>query len=58
VIRQYYAQRFRHLYPPKPVIKGSVVTYVADPRDKPIGNFSGYYPLHPGWSQPIPRDHS
>jgi hypothetical protein len=37
VIRQYYAQRFQHLYPPKPVIKGSAVTYVADPRDKPIG---------------------
>lgn len=37
MIHQYYAQRFRHLYPPKPVIKGRVVTYVADPRDKPIG---------------------
>ena len=40
MIHQYNPQRFRHLYPPKAVKRGKIVTYVADFRNKRIGTIA------------------
>jgi len=37
MFRQYYAQRFRSMYPPTPRKVGRKTVYDADPRDRQIG---------------------
>jgi hypothetical protein len=37
MFRQYYAQRFRSLYPPTPKKVGDKTVYEPDPRDKKVG---------------------
>jgi hypothetical protein len=37
MFRQYYAQRFRSMYPPVPRKVGRKTVYKADPRDRQIG---------------------
>lgn len=55
MIHQYYAQRFRSLYPPKVVKTGRRTVYVTDPRDRRVGTIrvgtilyiqGGARPLH------------
>ena len=37
MFRQYYAQRFRSMFPPKATKNGRKTVYVADPRDRRVG---------------------